>query len=289
MASEFSPERRFVNVNGLRLHYLDWGNQAAPPLVCVHGFRGNAHAFDGPARRFRDRFHVIAPDVRGRGDSAWSPAGAYQISDYVSDLEGLVDALGLAAFSLIGTSMGGRIGMTYAGRHPERLDRLVINDIGPDNEPGSDRITGEAASTPESFADLEGVIAYRARLNPALARLSDEAQREQALYHVRPLADGRWVWKMDRTILKQRSASGASGYPELWDALATFQNPVLLVWGEKSDVLSEAQAKKIIATLPNGEMVTVSGAGHAPTLLEPAAIEALDQFLVPARAGAPAS
>lgn len=288
MSPSTSPVSRFVTVNGLRLHYLDWGNAAAPPLVCVHGFRGNAHAFDGPARHFRDRLHVIAVDVRGRGDSAWSPEGAYELGDYVSDLEGTVDALGLGSFSLVGTSMGGRIAMAYAGKHPEKLDRLIINDIGPDSEAGSDRITGEAATTPETFTSLDEAIAYRRKLNTALGRLSDEAQREQALYNVRQASDGRWVWKNDLTFLKQRSDRGASGYPELWDVLARFQRPALLVWGAKSDVLSDAQAKKIIATLPKGEIVTVPDVGHAPSLLEPAAVEALDRFLAPITAKTPA-
>jgi len=71
----------FLTVNGLKLHHLDWGNPDAPALVCVHGLSGNAHAFDGASRRLRDRFHVIAVDVRGRGDSAWSAEGAYTQSD----------------------------------------------------------------------------------------------------------------------------------------------------------------------------------------------------------------
>src|SRR5438874_1814759 len=127
MGNEVVPESKFLTVNGLKLHHLDWGNSSASALVCVHGFRGNAHAFDGLARRFRDRYHVLSLDVRGRGDSAWAKDGIYSLQAYVNDLEGVVDALGLQRFTLIGTSMGGRIGMTYAGRHPERLERLIIN------------------------------------------------------------------------------------------------------------------------------------------------------------------
>src|SRR5256712_3038562 len=94
-----------VSVNGLDLHYLDWGNAGAPPLVCVHGYTSSAQAFNALARHFHDRFHILAPDVRGHGKSAWSPAGAYHYRDQVGDLAGFVTLLGLTRFTLIGTSM----------------------------------------------------------------------------------------------------------------------------------------------------------------------------------------
>ena len=134
MATLVQPASKPLTVNGLRIHYLDWGDAGAPPVVCVHGYTSSAQAFNAPARHFQDRFHLIAPDVRGHGESAWSPAGEYQYRDQVSDLAALVDQLGLARFTLIGTSMGGIIAMAYAGVHGERLRGLVINDIGPDVE-----------------------------------------------------------------------------------------------------------------------------------------------------------
>src|SRR5207244_1859855 len=103
-----------MSVNGLDLHYLYWGNIGAPPVVCVHGYTSSAEPFNALTRHFQDRFHIVAPDVRGHGKSAWSPEGAYQYRDQVGDLAGLVDQLGLARFTLIGTSMGGIIAMTFA-------------------------------------------------------------------------------------------------------------------------------------------------------------------------------
>jgi pimeloyl-ACP methyl ester carboxylesterase len=261
------------------LSYLDWGNPQAPEVLCVHGFRGNAHGFDGFARRFRDRFHVRSLDVRGRGDSDWAPDGNYRMPAYVTDLEGVVEALGLRRFTLVGTSMGGRIAMHYAGRHPEALERLVLNDIGPESEAGSDRITAEAGATPDSFATLEDVIAYRAKLSPGTARMSPDEQREIALTHVRQGPDGRWVWKNDPAFLQQRVAGGSESYPELWNVLASLPCPTLLLWGTVSDVLSEGQARRVLATLRHGVLAPVPGSAHAPTLTEPAAVEALESFL----------
>ena len=167
MTTHSQPHSTFLTVNGLRLHYFDWGNAGAPPVVCVHGYTSSAEAFNAPARHFQDRFHFIVPDVRGHGESAWSPTGAYQYSDQVSDLEGMVTQLGLERFTLIGTSMGGIIAMAYAGAHPERLARLVINDIGPDAEVGSQRITQMVGDRPEVFATLEDAMATAAVCRPS--------------------------------------------------------------------------------------------------------------------------
>jgi pimeloyl-ACP methyl ester carboxylesterase len=92
MAALSQPKSEVLTVNGLRLHYLDWGNASAPPVVCVHGYTSSAEVFNAPARHFQDRFHVIATDVRGHGESAWSPAGEYPYHDQVSDLSRIIHA-----------------------------------------------------------------------------------------------------------------------------------------------------------------------------------------------------
>ncbi len=170
MATLIQPTGKLLTTNGLSIHYLDWGDADAPPVVCVHGYTSSAQAFNAPARHFQDRFHLIAPDVRGHGESAWSPAGEYQYADQASDLAALVDQLGLARFTLIGTSMGGIIAMAYAGAHGERLRGLVINDIGPDVEGGSQRITQMVGSRPEEFATLDDAMAYRRQMSPIVRR-----------------------------------------------------------------------------------------------------------------------
>jgi esterase len=275
------PAGVFLDVNGLKLHHLAWGDASAPALVCVHGLTSNAHAFDGLARRMSNRYRVIAVDVRGRGDSAWSKEGAYTQADYVSDLEGVVDALGLQTFTLCGTSMGGRISMEYAGRHADKLERLIINDIGPDAEAGSDRITQNQANVPESFADLDEAIAYRSKTSSVFASQAPADQRERMQHDLCPGDGGRLYWKHDPEFQRQRVSRGTPTYGYLWDVLKRLDVPTLLVWGGASDVLSEAQAKRIVEALPRGEMVAVPGVGHAPTLNEPAAVEALERFLSP--------
>ena len=279
MTTAGEPRSKTLGINGLQVRYLEWGNASAPPVVCVHGYTSSAETFNALARHFQDRFRLIVPDVRGHGESAWSRDGAYQYADQASDLGALVDALRLDRFVLIGTSMGGIIAMTYAGAHAERLTGLVLNDIGPDVEDGSKRITNMVGSRPETFATLDDAIAWRRQASPVTASRSAEDQRELALGVLRRDAAGAWAWKMDPAYIQQRVTHGAPRRPDLWPVLSKVPCPTLVVWGTASDVLSEAQAGRMVAALPHGELVSVPGVAHAPTLVEPVVLNALERFL----------
>jgi pimeloyl-ACP methyl ester carboxylesterase len=279
MTTRSQPTAKFLTVNGLRLRTLEWGRPGALPIVCVHGYTSSAEAFNAMARRLQVRAHVIAMDVRGHGESAWSPDGAYQYADQAGDLAALVDQLGIERFVLIGTSMGGVIAMVYAGQHGGRLRGLVLNDIGPEVEAGSTRITGMVGSRPADFASLDEAMAYRREISPITAARPLEDQEETARGVLRERPDGRWAWKMDPAYIEQRIARGAPARPPLWPALEALPCPTLVFWGTDSDVLSETQAKRMVEALPKGELVAVPGVGHAPTLVEPAVTIALDRLL----------
>jgi esterase len=281
------PRSERVTPGGLQLHYLDWGNAAAPPLVCVHGYTSSADAFNGFARRFRDRFHIVALDVRGHGESAWSPGGAYTYRDQAADLAAFTDHLGLGQFTLVGTSMGGIIAMTYAMEHGQRLSALVLNDIGPDAEHGSQRITQMVGGRPDAFTTLDAAMDYRREVSPIVSARDTADQHELALGVLRRMPDGKWGWKMDPAYIRQRVEHGAPVRPDLWPALARLACPTLVVWGTDSDVISEAQARRMVETLPKGELLAIPGVGHAPSLVEPASLAGLERFLsgVPASAG----
>jgi pimeloyl-ACP methyl ester carboxylesterase len=279
MTTLSQPTKKTLNANGLRLSYLEWGKPDAPPVLCVHGYTSSAQAFNALARRIEDRAHIIAPDVRGHGESAWSPEGAYQYADQAADLAALAEALAPGRFVLIGTSMGGIIAMAYAARWPSRLRGLVINDIGPDAEAGSQRITGLVGSRPADFASLDAAMEYRRQASPITAGRPLDDQRELALGVLRQHPGGRWLWKMDPAYIEQRVTRGAPPRPALWPALAALACPTLVVWGTDSDVLGQAQARRMVETLPQGELVAVPGVGHAPTLVEPVALAALERLL----------
>src|SRR5688572_8027326 len=127
-----NPASAFVTVNGLRIHYVDWGNPGAPPLILIHGLDRVARTFDHVAPHFTSRFHVIAMDMRGHGDSGWDPEGRYLVEHHVGDVEGLVRELRLRDITLWGNSTGGRVAQVFAGMHPELVSAVISEDVGPE-------------------------------------------------------------------------------------------------------------------------------------------------------------
>src|SRR5215813_3546081 len=164
MATERTPHDRYVGTDGLRLHYLDWGNDAAPPMLLLHGFSGHAHTWDTFARAMCDRFHVVALDQRGHGDSDWARDAAYTPADHARDIGGVHDRLGLRPVVLIGLSMGGRNAIAFTAAQPAKVEKLVIVDIGPDIDPrGASRVARMAGEAPEDFGSIEEVVVYLRR------------------------------------------------------------------------------------------------------------------------------
>src|ERR1700761_9127266 len=137
---ESGPTSRVFFSQRLRLHYVDWGNPDAPPLLLVHGGRDHCRNWDWVARALRDDYHIIAPDLRGHGDSAWSASGHYTMANYIYDLAQLVHQQKLAPLSIIAHSLGGNIALRYTGIYPENVHRIVaIEGLGPG--PGQDGVS----------------------------------------------------------------------------------------------------------------------------------------------------
>jgi pimeloyl-ACP methyl ester carboxylesterase len=155
----------------------------------------------------------------------------------------------------------------------------VLNDIGPDVEAGSGRITQTVGSRPNDFGSLEEAMQYRRETSPITAARPLADQEETARGVLREGPGRRWAWKMDPAYVEQRVKQGPPKRPQLWPVLETLQCPTQVIWGTDSDVLSEAQAKRMATALPKGELVSVPGVGHAPTLVEPPVLAALDRLL----------
>src|SRR5579862_1598997 len=130
--TEAEPVSRTFVSQGLKLHYLDWGNETAPLLLLVHGMRDHARSWDWTARALRHAWHVIAPDLRGHGDSQWSPDGAYISAYHTLDVADLIDALGTQQVTCVAHSFGGNACSRYAAMFPDRVRKLVLVDaLGP--------------------------------------------------------------------------------------------------------------------------------------------------------------
>ena len=267
---------RFVKVGDLNLHYLEWGDAGAPPVVMVHGLTGNAHAFDNLAPHFVPRYHVISVDVRGRGDSDWAANGDYSNDSYVADLEGLRQALGFERLSLVGTSMGGRISLTYAGTYPNRVERTVLNDIGPEVDPrGGSRIASSSRDAVTNFETIDEVIAWHCENRVGFSAQTDDQQRAAAGHAVKPLSGGGFTWKMDPAV---RSDPRRPDPEASWNLARHIPGPVLLVRGGASDLLSPEIAQRMVDEMQDCSMVEVPGVGHAPTLMEPEAFGPVMEF-----------
>src|SRR5437868_5165824 len=200
LAQPASYQDRFVTVNGLRIHYLDWGSADKPPFLMLHGIGRLAHSFDHIGPHFRDAYHVMAIDMRGHGDSGWSPEGAYLVEDYVKDLEAFVDQLNLRGLVLLGNSTGGRVVQVYAGLHPDRVARLISEDVGPErtNEIAS-AFTRQLRQEENGWASEEELIASLKKTN---AKTPAAILESYAHFASRKRADGRIVWKRDPELAK---------------------------------------------------------------------------------------
>lgn len=274
-----TAQSKFIDANGLQLHYLDFGNSSAPPIICIHGLSGNAHNFDGLAPRLANRYHVLSLDVRGRGDSAWGPATDYNPVTYVADLDAFISALSLGRVSLIGTSMGGIISMIFAGGYPERVERLVLNDIGPEIDPaGLKRITDYFTEAPTEFHDMAEVAAYYRANYPFLTHAPEAELIEFVKWAVKPTPEGRLTWKIDPAV-RNVPRTGAAARPiDMWVPFARIQARMLVIRGADSDILAAATAERMTMVVPGTQTVEVPGVGHAPTLNESAATSAILHF-----------
>jgi esterase len=271
---------RTVALHGQRFHYTDWGSPAAPAVVMLHGITGHARTWDEEAGLLAERFHVLALDQRGHGDSDPAPDGDYSDAALLGDLVAFADALQLRRFSIVALSLGGRVAINFAGNHPDRVERLVIVDIGPDIAPvGRARVGALMATAPERFATVDDVVAHL-RTNAPL--YTEALLRHRAQHAVRPVPGGGFTWKYDRA-LRDGIRQGRLRVPaDLWPQWRAIACPTLLVRGAESDILSDETAKQMADEQPHARLVVVPGAGHTVPGDQPAAFQSLlRDFLMP--------
>jgi pimeloyl-ACP methyl ester carboxylesterase len=259
------PESRFYQSHGLRLHYWDWGNADAPLMLLVHGGRDHGRSFDLIARALQPHFHVLAPDLRGHGDSDWTRGGSYSVTEYVYDLSRLVrDAV--QQVTIIGHSMGGMVGLIYAGTFPEQVATLVVLDgvtVLPNAKrlPPHERITKHIdqlamleAREPRRYRTIEEAATQMRAHN---RRLSSELAQHLATFGVRRNEDGTYSWKFDpyQRAMAPHRLSGED-LVSLWSRITC---PTLLLHAEESFLEGRAGVEKYF---PQARSETIAGAGH---------------------------
>ena len=278
VTQEVEPHDRDVRVNGIRLHYLDWGNEGKPPVVLLHGGLQTAHSWDFVALALRDRYHVRALDQRGHGDSDWASDQDYSLEAQVKDLEVFIDTLAMERVVLMGLSMGGRNSFVYASRHPERMKALVIVDMAPKTrEQGQREIERFTDGFPEELDSFEEFVQRVHAYNP---RRSVEQLRGSLQHNVRQFPNGKWSWKYDKGIRSSERRSPRWDEAQLWDAMRRISCPTLVVWGAESNMMDREIAEQVAEAIPQAQLAAVPKAGHLVTGDNPMGfVEAVGRFL----------
>jgi pimeloyl-ACP methyl ester carboxylesterase len=273
----------FDSYDGLRLYSCVYAGPlaAAPVVLCLHGLMRTGRDFEDLALHLAARYRVIVPDVRGRGRSARDPdRNNYQIRVYLRDALALLTGLGAVRISVIGTSMGGLMAMLLAARQPGLVERIVLNDIGPEADPaGLERIRGYAGKAPPVSSWPEALAHLRSVYGAAWPGLSEARWQQLARLSYRENAQGVPEADADPLIGEVMRSSGgvAPDLWPLWGALATL--PVLVIRGAHSDILSAATLARMQRDKPDLRVLTVADRGHAPLLDEPGCLAAIDELL----------
>jgi pimeloyl-ACP methyl ester carboxylesterase len=264
------PISQFYYSHRLKLHFWDWGDNGKPNLILVHGGMDHGRSWDRVAEAFRDDFRVLAPDLRGHGDSSWALGALYSIAEYVLDLSALAEIVGKFPIYLVGHSLGAAIVLHYAGIYPDRAQKVVAIEgvtpppgVVPPSAPAHERLR----SWIETVRDYEKRIPHRypsleaacERMHKANPYLSSEMARHLTLFGSNWNADGTLIWKFDNFV-RAFSPYGFNREDarEIWSQIAC---PVLLFRGLDSWTADPYQEGRCLA-IPNHRLINVPKAGH---------------------------
>jgi len=274
-----SSRSHYLSCAGRELHVIEWGSSHAEVVVAWHGLARTGRDMDDIAAHLAQRWRVICPDTLGRGLSQWSPQPDLEYCNdfYTRQATALLDQLGIAQCHWLGTSMGGAIGLRAAATTLKgRIQRLVMNDIGPElAAPAVERIRSYAGS-PAAFATVSELETYFRSIYKPYGELSDTQWRRLTETSVRRLPDGQVTPHYDPAMVRQFIAH-PHDYDqwEAWDALSL---PVLVLRGAHSDLLLPEVAEAMRNRGPRAVVVTMPGCGHAPALNTPAQFALVERF-----------
>lgn len=272
METQLGPtSNRFISQR-LRLNYVDWGNPDAPLLILQHGGRDHCRSWDWVAEELRHDWHVICPDLRGHGDSEWSPEGHYGMDAMVYDFAQLIHTLGHDKVTIIAHSLGGNVATRFTGLYPEKVEKLVnIEGLGP---PAHIRRQMEERGIrerlPQWIDDKRKASGRMPRKYPTLrdaylrmkeenAFLTDEQARHLTIHGASRNEDGTWSWKFDNYInIWSVSDTSTDDIIAMWQAITC---PMLMLWGKNSFASSPASDGRL-DHFRTATLIEYENAGH---------------------------
>jgi pimeloyl-ACP methyl ester carboxylesterase len=268
----------WLELDGLRIHYTEWGPPSAPPVLMLHGLNVQCHTWDPIARLLAHNYHLICMDMRGHGDSDWSRAG-YRVRSMARDVHGLIDALGLGPIHLVGHSAGVRVAIAVAGENPDSIRSLALSDAGPANSKSGAiamRDFIQATTNIRGFRNAAEARQFYLNFHP---EWDPEFIDLHVKYQLRTNWAGKLVPKADPDI---QWITGSASLPDveyLWKMSKNLAMPTLLMVGRTSNVLDEEVVSKMLSVMPNAR-VRWFEAGHYFLREKPKEfIEVLQTFL----------
>lgn len=276
-------EGEWTSADGLTLRYRDYpGRGDRPAILCIPGLTRNCRDFEPVADAFAGEWRVICADLRGRGQSDYAKdTTSYMPATYVADIAALLEQAGLDRVVAIGTSLGGLVILMLAAQAPERIAAAVLNDVGPEvEEAGLARVreyVGQGRSFPTWMHAARALREQAGGAHPDYA-ITDWLRLAKRLMCVG--SSGRISFDYDMKIAEPFQQAEGSAPGDLWPAFrALTGRPVVAIRGELSDILSAGTLARMARELPGIETVTVPRTGHAPTLEEPEARDAIARLL----------
>jgi pimeloyl-ACP methyl ester carboxylesterase len=263
------------------LAFMDFGERSRERVVmCVHGLTRNGRDFDRLATAMAKDFRVIEVDVAGRGRSGWlSDKSAYTYDTYLKHMQALLDYRGLQQVDWVGTSMGGLIGLFMAALPESPIRRLVLNDVGP-FIPGAalDRIAAGVGDDPR-FPRLQDAADYFRAVYADFGVPDELGWSDLTLHSTTRQENGTYALHYDPAIgdaFKDRPMQDVDLWA-VWDAVTC---PVLVLRGERSDVLTVETAREMTRRGPCAELVEFPSCGHAPSLMREEEIAVVRDWLL---------
>ena len=276
-----SPTHQYVTAADTEIHYTEWGDPDATPLVCVHGLSRTGRDFDPFARALCDEYRVLCPDMPGRGESEWN-AEMYDPESLGEVIVGFFEALDLESAHYLGLSMGGQLGIGLVpGPLADRVEKLVLVDVGPNPadddaaDEGIDRIVDYLTDPPtfDRFTDIE---AYFRDVYDTFSEMTDAEWRNLARTSARRTDDGQFTPNYDTGIVEPLLYADTD--VDQWALFDAIDQPTMVVRGKDSDILAEETFTEMCELKPEMETLTVD-CGHAPALNVPEQTDPVREFL----------